>query len=211
MSDPLVSVVVSCFLGGSDAEFRARTLACTLASLRAQTYRNLEVMVAHNGPEVTDTNIRLCDVIDHATDYDARFDQWCTPENRGRFGHEWRMSAAERTKGDVIGLTNDDDVYANVYLERMVAHIQAGADLVLTSFVNGFTDRQVPGYPGYHAVPAAPVVGRCDVGSWLATRDLMLSTPWTDYGQTGDGVFVAAMAARAKKVAFEHRLLFMHN
>lgn len=209
--NPLVSIVVSCFLNGPDAAFRARTLDATLASLRAQTYRPLEVLVVHSGPYGDPADPRRSPIGLEALRGAALTDWWFTPDNRDRYGHCWRQEGARRTRGGVIGLANDDGLYANVYVERLVAHITAGADLVLSSWVNGFTDPAQKDYPGYQPERAAPAVGRADVGSWLATRELVLGTPWTDHRPLSDGWFVEAMAKRARKVAVEDRLLYMHQ
>ena len=143
MTEPLVSLVVSTYLGGADRLQRRASLWGVLGALRCQTFDDWEALVVHNGPLDDDEAAGLERLL--AGEFgDPRVRLWVAPEAKGQWGHPWRLDGVRRTTGRCVGLANDDGWYAPVYLERMVRALDAGADLVLCDFVHDFTGA-VPG------------------------------------------------------------------
>lgn len=189
---PTVSLIVSTYLLGEDAARRADSLVCVLASLRCQTFRDWDALVVHNGPFDADLGYSLRMDVN-----DTRIRVVCAPEAKGQWGHPWRLWGARQTLGRYVGFCNDDGYYAPPYLQRLVTLLNGGADLALCDFVHGFPEH-VPDYPPYRPVVAGPRVGSVNVGGFLARRELVLATPWEDFGVLGDGRYVEALARGAK-------------
>lgn len=193
--DPKVSLVVASYLHG-DAR-RVHALACLLHSLLAQTYRNWEALVVHDGPypPLPDFLLNL-DI--------ARIRFLETPERKGAYGHPWRRWGIDQTLGQYVGLSNDDNYYAPVYFEWMLSELQAKkADLVYCDMVHS--------HRRWGVITAKPARGFIDVGNWLAAAPLAKSTPWTDTGFAGDWTYFQALQQKARQLAKVSAPLFVHN
>lgn len=124
-----------------------------------------------------------------------RFDDW------GQTA-KWRESLD--SDEECLGFPADDAYYAPVYLERMVAALDAGNDLVYCDWVYDAN--------GYQPVmPVEPRVGLIDVGGFLVRRSVLLDVGWDDRGHEGDGKLVERIVANGYKHARVPGLLYVKN
>jgi glycosyltransferase involved in cell wall biosynthesis len=122
---PFVSVVVP-------THNRPEMLAETLASVRAQTFTDYEIIVVSNG-EDPDTRARSKAA---AVSSNAR---WLALD--GGNVSAARNLGVEQAKGEWIAFLDDDDVWLPAKLERQVeAARRTGADLIACDFVRFFPD-----------------------------------------------------------------------
>src|ERR1700753_708354 len=82
-------------------------LLAMILSLKRQTHDNWEAIVTTDGPN---EEARL--LVQSPWGYDQRIRFFETEKPLGYWGHPYRNFAISQCKGDVIGLTNDDNYYA---------------------------------------------------------------------------------------------------
>lgn len=126
-SAPLVSIVMPTYS-------RPQTLAAGLERLQRQTYENIEIVVVNNaGSPVDDVvsrfpNARLINR-DHNTGNATR------PRNDG----------IQASNGKYIALLDDDDVFFDDHIERMVEVLERGAVAAYSDFLVRFVERKSDG------------------------------------------------------------------
>lgn len=187
--EPLVSVVVRLKYPPD----RARAL---LHSLDRQRWDNWEAVLVTDGPEDPDVL------------YWARREVRClyTEKRLGRWGHPYRQLGIDAARGEWICLANDDNYYVPGFLEQMVgAGTREGADLVICDMLHRYHSWNVT-----RSSLDGPEIST-DVAAWMARADLVKSTPWPGSEFTSDGEYVAALAAKAKRVAHVQRPLVVKN
>jgi len=120
---PLVSVVVPVYNAcRTDPEF----LRKALASVCSQTYRHLELLIVDDGS--TDATKTLCtEVIDAQN---ALPIYYLSKENGGQSSA--RNFGIARARGDYVSFLDQDDMFYAEKLERVVALLEPGVDLVYT-------------------------------------------------------------------------------
>ncbi len=93
---------------------RPQLLARAIESVRAQTWRNLEILVSDNGS----TDPRVAKVIEDFAQRDSRVRVMLHPVNRGAaFNFRWLLSQAT---GDYFIWLADDDYWSEGYLARLL-------------------------------------------------------------------------------------------
>lgn len=200
--NPKVGIAVAAY--ATDDRHQA-ALKALVASFEAQTYGNWQLEVTHDGPYPHD----------HGTL--KFFDQWDgeprvsvveTPSWQGKFGHPHRQAAIERLLAagcEWIGLTNQDNYYAPVYLEWMLHTGQStGSDLVYCDFVHS------------HATWKPRVAqlrrGYIDLGCFLAHRRLVEQIRFDKFEFAGDWDYISRLNHAAKdRSAKVPAVLFTHN
>lgn len=191
---PLVRLVVASYLNEERVSRRA-ALHCLLHSLRAQTYANWNLTVVHDGP---------CDWQLVLPEPDARIEFLTTPRKIGHFGHKYRRRYALEGPGDVIGFTNDDNYYAPTYLEWMLHTMQKErAEFVYCDMVHS--------HQMWKPFKTEPKYRKLDLGGFLVKRRLVENVPWTDFSFKGDGTYINALVAKARRTAKVNATLFVHN
>ena len=174
---PLVSVVIP-------TRARPELLRRAIASVFAQTYPNLEVVVVVDGPDAqTEEALRAMN--------DGRVRAQTLPHNVG--GAEARNIGVRASRGEWIAFLDDDDEWLPMKIEKqMVAARELPGTRVLVScrFVEKFADRTET-YPEhlpesgeaidhYVCVPKRMKTGGANLqtSTLLATRDLMIAVPF---------------------------------
>ncbi|HVJ82189.1 MAG TPA: glycosyltransferase [Planctomycetia bacterium] len=193
--EPLVSLVVAAYTVGDERQRDA--LSCLLFALKAQSYANWEAIIVHDGPDSG-----MTDRIAALADSRIRFEE--TPVRRGHYGHPWRSYGISKSRGRYVGVSNGDNYYAPSYFHMMLeALVGSQADFAYCDMVHSHTR--------WNYFSTYPAVSAIDVGAWLADGDMVRATPWSDMGFAGDGVFIEALAAVAKKTVKVESCLFVHN
>jgi glycosyltransferase involved in cell wall biosynthesis len=188
--NPKISIAVAAYK-------RPDLLSCLLWGFKTQTYENWEINVIHDGPGPE------CRAAVEGFG-DERIRIFETSEQRGHWGHPWREYGISKCTGEFIGLTDDDNFYAPVYFEWMLAAlIDAEADFAHCDIVH--SHRQ------FQYFPTEPRRFHCDLGSWVARASTLRGVPWTDFGHDGDGTFIESVVRRSRKVVHVPGVLMLHN
>ncbi|SRR5579871_4165525 len=188
--NPKVSLAVATYR-------QTNELACLLYSLKAQTYRNWEAIVVHDGP-----GYEARALVESIGDPRIYFIE--TPQRKGHFGHPWRSLGIEVCTGDYIGLSNGDNYYVPVYFEWMLhALVTGNADFAYCDMLHS--------HHHWAYVPSSPRKGGLDLGAWIARAGLVKGTPWRDLGFAGDGTFIDDLVAKARGIVHISKALFVHN
>lgn len=201
--NPKVGIAVAAYLPRPEAR-EAAALECLVASLRAQTYPNWAAEVTHDGPYPHD----------HAAL--TFFDQWDAEprvtvveaaERKQQFGHPHRPAALQRLLDagcDWVGLTNQDNYYAPVYLEWMLSEAQArNAELAYCDCVHS--------HKKWKPLACEVARGRIDLGGFLVRADLAAKIKFDKTTFAADWDWVSRLRKAAKKVAKVPGTLFVHN
>lgn len=172
-------------------------LACLLYSFRAQTWPNWEAVVVHDGP-----GRAAREVVERIDDPRIKLVE--TAERKQSYGHPWRELGISSCSGDYIGLTNGDNYYAPVFFEWMLHTLTvAGADLAYCDFLHS--------HQQWAEFRSGTGIGLIDLGCFVGAANLFKTTPWTEHGFLGDGVFFEAVHRKAAKAIRIPRPLFVHN
>jgi hypothetical protein len=182
--EPLVSLAVR-------VKYAPDRLRLFLLSIQRQRYDNWEVVCVTDGPN--DAAARL---VTEVNDPRIRLIQTETP--RGRWGHPYRQLGLDACRGELIGMSNDDNYYVPGYLEQMV-HVLENADLAMCQMLHSYSSWGVVSAGG-------------DLGCWIARARLIRQVPWTGSEFTSDRDYLQALSALAKdRIAIVQRPLFVHN
>jgi len=184
--EPLVSLVVR-------VKYSPDRMTAFLLSIQRQRYDNWELVFVTDGP-----NAAAREVVARADD--ARVVVLETPTPRGRWGHPYRKLGIAAARGAFIGLSNDDNYYVPGYLEQMVnALARDRADLAMAPMLHS--------YWGWKQADAGH-----DVGSWIASRELMDRTPWEGDDFSYDAYYLDQLKKNAgDRITILDRPLFIHN
>lgn len=112
---PLVSVIIPTYN-------RPAYLKEALASVVAQTYQNIEIIVSDNcsleNPQPIVESFQ-----------DERIQFWRNEKNIGGFANA--INTFKKTKGKYVASLLDDDVWEKDFLEKLVPHLEANPDLTI--------------------------------------------------------------------------------
>lgn len=173
------------------------TLAGLIYSLRCQTYTNWEAVIVHDGP-----GPKVRETVERIDDPRVRLIE--TEDRRGHYGHPWRRFGLEQCTGDYVGLSNDDNYYAPVFFEWMLHQmVRDRADFAYCNMVHS--------HQQWAYFPTRPKRGCCDLGAWIATRELALAVPWPSNDFNADGDYIEALTGQAHRITRVEGCLFVHN
>jgi hypothetical protein len=195
---PRVGVAVAAYLN-DDADGRLHhALLALVHSIHAQTYRHVVMTVVHDGPYTGTQRHLFQDVMSFVE----------TETRTQKFGHPHRQAAVEHLLGvdcDWILLTNQDNYYAPVFLEALLAEAQKlKVPFVYCDFVRShqmwmpFTTRAKKGH--------------LDLGGFLAHKSIVSKIKFDKATFNADGDYIERLvqAARAR-VAKVSATLYVHN
>ena len=202
--NPHVCLVISAYFPLDLESARRWQAFCALYySLLAQTRPSFSMTLVHDGPMFTETRLKLEALDEHTCGF--RIIE--TPEREGQFGHKWRHWAVrEHTPkfATHVGFTNMDNYYMPTYLEWLLAEMTGqNADF-------GYCDC-VHSHRMWKPMTTQARNHFLDVGGFLASKELVLKTPWTDFSFKGDGTYINALVKNARKVVKIPATLFVHN
>lgn len=192
---PRVSIVIATW-------DRPLHLNVLLHSLVVQTISDWEAIVVHEGG--TDTFEGWSE---ERTGFDPRIRHFAFPQRMNDWGNtckEW--GTIKHARGQFVTQTNEDNYYVPTYFERMLETAQSeSADFVYCNMLHN--------YRGYKILECEVSPGRIDGGGWMAETSLVVATPWPSPKPElmPDGIYAKLLASRAKKVAKQNEVLFVHN
>ncbi len=201
---PKVGIAVAAYLTNEDSR-EAAALRTLVASFQAQTYRNWELLIVHDGP------------YPHHYGMLEYFSQWDreprvrTMETEKRlqdFGHHHRQAAITallKDKCEWIGLTNQDNYYAPVYLEWLLSDAQRKkATFVYCNAVHS--------HKQWKPMTTDIRRGKIDLGCFLAHRSIVERIKFDKVNFAADWDFIQRLVVAAKtRVARVDATLFTHN
>jgi predicted protein tyrosine phosphatase len=184
--EPLVSLAVR-------VKYTPDKMLGFLLSIQRQRYDNWELIFVTDGP-----NPGAYRIVEEARDARVRLLE--TAKSLGLWGHPYRQLGMDACRGELIGISNDDNYYVPGYLEQMVNALQRqDAELALCGALHN--------YWGWR--PIEP--GR-DLGSWLARASLVRRSPWTGEDFFSDVDYIALLEKNAAgRVVMVDRPLLVHN
>jgi len=173
-------------------------LCCLLYSLKAQTYKNWEAVIVHDGP-----NPEIRKKIEQIND--DRIVYIDDVKRKEQYGHPHRQFAISRCTGEYIGMSNDDNYYAPVYFEWMLSALySANALFAHCDMVHNYWE--------WSYFVTRPRKDQCDLGAWIAHGSIVRNTPWRDMSFSGDGTFIEDLVAQVgDKVVHVPGVIFVHN
>lgn len=177
---------------------RPLLLRSLIASVLAQSYKEFEFLIIHDGADGAESSERVIKWFD-----DPRLRFHVTDQRFNDYGHSLREMSTEMCVGEFVGHTNDDNYYAPCYFERMMAPLLRGeADFAYCDMIHS--------HYNYALFPTAPRLNSIDAGGWIA-RKQFLPAKWADKGWCGDGHYVDQIIQAGARPVKVPGVLFVHN
>ena len=200
---------------------RPKPLRALVASIQAQTVEDWRMWVLHDGPAGDDLKIGH-----HKHSWlELAWHEWADPQIRvmetgerlGAYGHPLRAEGIKRIESDWLLITNDDNYYAPVFIERMMAKAKPDVSCVLCDMVHNHPRKDYLGRAGkaspYGVLVAKPRRHFADIGCFIVPTAVAkkVGFPWREF--EGDGLYLEAVikAQPGKRVAKVPQVLFVHN
>lgn len=208
---------------------RPLLLRALIASWQAQTYRDWGMLVLHDGPPGGEMPVGDPRQSDAEYDWlkrliweigDPRIGEDHGDERQGAFGHPLRAEGIKRATGDWLLITNDDNYYAPVFAERMMARTAPDVACVLCDMVHNHPRCDYLGRGGkethYGVLVTKPQVQFADIGCFIVPTAIakQVGFPWRDHD--GDGRYLVECIRAGRKagrgqVVKVPEVLFVHN
>lgn len=118
-------------------------------------------------------------------------------ENREDWGHDKRATGLQMATQDYVGFFNDDDSYANDYLEKMLTRAAEGNDVVYCAWNT---------IPGCHFGMASSTSG-----NFIFRREVGLEAGYSSREYAADGHFIEALNSVTGKISKVGEILYFHN
>ena len=196
MKKDKVRFVIASFL--NDERNRFNQLNCCIWSLLAQTYKNIEIYVHHDGP-VEDKSVRS--KIENISPL-VKFIE--TPQRKGNWGHYDRRDVALiQPHAEWVVFTNDDNYYVPDFTYNFLELLHnANSEMWWCNFLlNGI---------GYQVVDSNIEVNRIDMGAFMSSTRIIAETPWTSFAPEADGIYAVDLCRKTRAVK-AGGVLFVHN
>jgi len=199
---PVVGISVAAYIPHANCR-ELYALRCLVASFQAQTYGNWRMEIAHDGPAPVAAHSVLADLTK-----DQRVEVRETTTRQQQFGHPYRQQTAEilvRGGAQWLLQTNQDNYYAPVFLEWMLAEAQEQKVLfVYSDFVRS--------HKQWVAHSSRPKKGQLDLGAFMIHSSLVPVVKFDRFGFDGDGDYINRLVAHVKnKTAHVAAPIFVHN
>ena len=195
----------SCKIGLAVATYRqSHSLEALLLSLQAQTHRNFQIVVAHDGPwypqHINDLRFKYA--------VDDRISFVHSPQRMNVYGHNLRemVRVGLANRCDLVGFCNGDVYYAPTYFEWMAA--QMAKRNALFGFCNLIHSHKM-----WQPMKTELRRGKIDVGCFLADAGLVAETPWTSTEFAADWVYINSLTKglSSNDIAKIDGFLYVHN
>jgi hypothetical protein len=129
-------------------------------------------------------------------DFEAHVDDWVRCENRRDWGHEKRSQGVELATSDYLGFFNDDDSYAETYVEKMLAAAE-GVEVA---------------YCAWSSIPQCTFnFGSSTSGNFIVAREIAQQVGYQGRGYCADGEFIDALTAAGATAVKVDEILYFHN
>lgn len=201
---PTVGIGVATYL--NDEPRRRAALRSLLASFQAQTYPHWRLVAYHDGPASADVRREW----EQEAARDSRLSLVETPSRKQQFGHPWRQRAIEELAGTCpwLLLTNDDNWYAPVFLEWLLAEATAARPPAQLAYCD-----MVHSHRLWQPLVTQPRYRHLDLGGLLVAAALARRVPFdkTSFNADGDWIDRLVRVAGPRLVVKVRATLFVHN
>lgn len=172
-----------------------------IQSLQAQTYKNWELILVHDGPN--DTGLKDIDFKDKRIKYSER------PNRSGNWGHKIRSEEIAKLSGNgFVLITNPDNYHVPTYLEKMLQ------GFVSETVKATYCAQMVHSYTDWKIIPCRLQRGYLDCAGVMLRSEAAKSVGWNDLeSHSADWTFFADVIKRFGIGAFRRveGCLLIHN
>lgn len=201
--EPTVGIGVAAYINGDKR--RQAALKSLVASFQAQTYARWKLMIYHDGPLERGLEIgKIIDLSDHRINWVE------TAERRQKFGHPWRQKAIDALCSTChwLLLTNDDNWYAPVFLEWLLA---VATNKPKPGCVFAYCDC-VHSHKLWKNMITQPRYKHLDLGGFLVHSGIAKRVPFDKFEFNGDGDWINRLVKEAgQRVVKVSATLYVHN
>lgn len=189
---------------------RYQQIPVLIHSLLAQTVQNFKLLILHDGYDqemdalLSQYKSRYPELIDYAF----------TQERHNDYGHSLREIGIQLAQTPLILLTNDDNYYCPIFVEKMLLALQEHqADLVLCDMIHSHNNPGGHIQPPYSLLKTAPQPGSVDIGCFIVKTAMAKEVGFRDKGHDGDATFFGDLLRTnpAIRIAKVNQVLFVHN
>ena len=177
----------------------------------AQPLQNFYLHVIHDGPNEEYQALAVAS----KGRYGDKVDFSATTRRYNDYGHSLREIGLRRCRSEFVLITNGDNYYAPVFLERMFAKVDKDKlDLVLCDMIHSHERPGERSQTSYKPFVTFPSLNHIDMGAFIVRADLAQSAGFADKSYAADGVFVERImrsGVRPVRWGKVDDVLFVHN
>ena len=190
---------------------RPKELKILINSFLVQTNKNWILHVVYDGPPPQNISDVVAPYVNQESkDYDERVNFYQSPERYEHYGHPNRRTMLETIKTnqtDFILMTNDDNYYVPVFVDKMLEVCRKGVGIVFCDTVHSHAD---------YDVHISQLKENCiDMDAFIVRADIAKATGFNHDHFSADGVYAEechASCIRSKlQVIKIKKPLFIHN
>jgi hypothetical protein len=160
-----------------------------ISSLICQTFKNWELLLIHNGPEVNG----LDKIVKGYNDPRVKF--IINPVETGNYGHplrQWALKQDELLKDAAyIVIQNADNYLMPPYTEYLLKGFTKSHTAVAT-----YCSDTVHSYKNWQILPAKLALGFIDCGSVMVKKDVACEVGWRSFEHSSDWTYFSDIAAK---------------
>ncbi len=183
-----------------------------ISALICQTYTNWKLLLVHDGPNSTNLK-KLVAYTD-----DKRIHYWETAERKHNWGHHIRKECLEKMdqlshNTDFVLITNPDNWYAPIYLEKMVGGFDKNTIACYPgAFVHGYLSPQPDGDYKFGTIETKLELGWIDCGCPLIRKKAACLVGWPSMEIYSDWDYLKGVIDRFGATSFKRipGTLFVH-
>lgn len=172
-------------------------------SLVAQTHKNIEIIVYHDGP-YTDDMLCFLESFD-----DERVKVYSTEERHNDWGHTPRSMAIDKLSVDSYAtvFTGADNYYLPTYTEEILLSLTAD-DSYVASYCNMLHNKM-----NWNTVESKLHYSQIDCGSFMVKTDIAKAFGWGTMYAWEDWIFMEKVIDKygTDKIKKMNRMLYIHN
>lgn len=189
---------------------RYKEIPVLIHSFLAQTVQNFKLIVLHDGYDekmhqiLDGFKVKNPDVIDYVFTQE-RYNDW---------GHTLRELGIQMAETEFLLITNDDNYYCPVFVEKMFAALEANeADIVMCDMIHSHNEPGGRPQSAYSLFQTGPQRCSVDIGCFIARTALAKQVGFRDKSHDGDATYFEDLLASKEAVllAKVSQVLFVHN
>lgn len=189
---------------------RYQNIPVLIHCLLAQTVQNFKLLILHDGYDQEMDEL----LSQYKSRHPQLLDYAFTQVRHNDYGHTLRELGIQMTQTPFLLLTNDDNYYCPVFVEKMFQALSAHqADLVLCDMIHSHNNPGGHAQPPYSLLKTAPQPGLIDIGCFIVKTELAKGVGFVDKGHDGDATFFMDLLRTnpAIRIAKVNQVLFVHN
>ena len=187
-----------------------------ISSLICQTNPNWHLLLIHDGKN----NTGLDKIVKDANDDRITYIE--TDVRKGQWGHPIRKETLENIKNDKIKtkcnfivITNSDNYYVPVFVEKMIqGFVYPGVVATYcSSFIHGYKSPQSEGAHEFGVIQSKIELGHIDCGGVMVRKSVACEVGWNDLSIYSDWTYFNSIIAKYGRERWSRVLgcLFSHN